>query len=43
METGGSLLVMMGEGGESRFETNLNFLLEDYGIYVNNGKHKCIC
>ncbi|CAC5367223.1 unnamed protein product, partial [Mytilus coruscus] len=36
METGGSLLVMLGEGGESRFETNLNFLLEEYGIFVNN-------
>lgn len=38
MESGGSLLVMMGEGGESRFETNINFLLEEYGVYVNNGK-----
>ena len=42
METGGSLLVMMGEGGESRFETNLNFLLEEYGVFVNNGKYEFI-
>jgi intraflagellar transport protein 52 len=29
--------VMLGEGGESRFDTNINFLLEEYGIMVNNG------
>ena len=28
----------MGEGGESKSETNLNFLLEEYGVMVNNGK-----
>lgn len=28
---------MLGEGGESNFDTNINFLLEDYGIMVNNG------
>ena len=32
------MFAMMGEGGETRFETNINFLLEDYGIMVNNGK-----
>lgn len=37
VETGGSLLVMLGEGGESKYETNINFLLEEYGIMVNNG------
>lgn len=36
----------MGEGGEQEFNTNVNFLLEDYGMSVNNGclnistKHK---
>eukprot|EP00055_Hartaetosiga_balthica_P004242 m.10768 g.10768 ORF g.10768 m.10768 type:complete len:416 (+) comp3723_c0_seq1:43-1290(+) len=35
MDDGGSLLVMLGEGGESRFDTNMNFLLEEYGIMVN--------
>ncbi|KAL9981305.1 hypothetical protein ACROYT_G009992 [Oculina patagonica] len=36
IEKGGSLLVLLGEGGEGRFDTNINFLLEDYGIMVNN-------
>ncbi|XP_032206511.1 intraflagellar transport protein 52 homolog isoform X2 [Mustela erminea] len=27
---------MLGEGGESRFDTNINFLLEEYGIMVNS-------
>ncbi|XP_070556730.1 intraflagellar transport protein 52 homolog [Ptychodera flava] len=35
IENGGSVLVLMGEGGESKFDTNINFLLEDYGIMVN--------
>lgn len=33
---GGSLLVMLGEGGETRFNTNINYLLEDFGIMVNS-------
>ncbi|XP_072169907.1 intraflagellar transport protein 52 homolog [Diadema setosum] len=36
MEGGGSVLVMMGEGGETKFDTNINFLLEEFGIMVNN-------
>ncbi|KAK3790257.1 hypothetical protein RRG08_034820 [Elysia crispata] len=36
LESGGSILVMLGEGGESRFDTNINFFLEEYGIMVNN-------
>lgn len=32
---GGSVLLAMGEGGEGRFDTNVNFLLEQYGISVN--------
>ena len=40
VEKGGSLLVLMGEGGESKFNTNINFLLEEYGIMVNNGKRE---
>lgn len=36
LESSGSILVMMGEGGEKRFQTNINFLLEEYGIMVNN-------
>lgn len=36
VEEGGSLLVLMEEGGEKKANTNVNFLLEEYGIYVNN-------
>ncbi|KAL5016048.1 hypothetical protein ScPMuIL_005637 [Solemya velum] len=36
MESGGSILVMMGEGGENRFDTNVNFFLEEFGIMVNS-------
>ena len=39
MEDGGSILILMGEGGEGKFETNINFLLEEYGIMVNAGIH----
>lgn len=38
VENGGSLMVMLGEGGEVEFNTNLNFLLEEYGMSINNGK-----
>lgn len=38
IDGGGSVLVLLGEGGETRFETNINFLLEEYGIMINNGK-----
>lgn len=37
IEHGGSLLVALGEGGEKYFHTNVNFLLEEYGMMVNNG------
>lgn len=36
LEGGGSILVMIGEGGEAKFETNVNFFLEEFGIMVNN-------
>ena len=32
----GSLLIMLTEGGESKLNTNINFLLEEFGINVNN-------
>eukprot|EP00794_Sanderia_malayensis_P004664 gene4664-5273_t len=35
LEKGGNVLVMMSEGGETTFKTNVNFLLEDYGVMVN--------
>ncbi len=40
VEKGGNLLVMMSEGGENSFKTNINFLLEDFGIMVNTGKYR---
>jgi len=36
MEGGGSILLTLGEGGESRHDTNINFFLDKYGIVVNN-------
>ena len=38
VDQGGNLLVLLGEGGEQQFQTNINFLLEEYGIMINNGK-----
>jgi intraflagellar transport protein 52 len=32
----GSLLILLSEGGESKLDTNINFLLDEYGINVNN-------
>lgn len=34
--SGGSVLVLLSEGGEERLQNNLNFLLEEFGIMVNN-------
>ncbi|CAL7944416.1 unnamed protein product [Xylocopa violacea] len=36
LNSGGHVLVMLGEGGEKKSNTNVNFLLEEYGIMVNN-------
>lgn len=33
---GGNVMVLLGEGGETKYETNINFFLEDLGIMVNN-------
>eukprot|EP00933_Yihiella_yeosuensis_P034452 TRINITY_DN2793_c0_g1_i5.p1 TRINITY_DN2793_c0_g1~~TRINITY_DN2793_c0_g1_i5.p1 ORF type:complete len:473 (-),score=103.10 TRINITY_DN2793_c0_g1_i5:187-1491(-) len=33
---GGSILFLVGEGGEGKNNTNVNYLLEDYGISFNN-------
>lgn len=41
MESGGSILITLGEGGETRYDTNVNFFLEDYGIAVCNGEAPC--
>lgn len=37
LNSGGHILVMLGEGGEKKSNTNVNFLLEEFGIMVNNG------
>lgn len=39
LDSGGNMLVMLGEGGEMKYNTNINFLLEDFGIMVNNGTY----
>lgn len=36
LENGGSIFLLLGEGGESKYDTNFNFFLEDYGIAVNS-------
>uniref|UniRef100_A0A1A7Z4J6 Intraflagellar transport protein 52 n=1 Tax=Iconisemion striatum TaxID=60296 RepID=A0A1A7Z4J6_9TELE len=36
LDGGGNILVMLGEGGEMKYNTNINFLLEEFGIMVNN-------
>jgi intraflagellar transport protein 52 len=35
LRNGGSLLVLLGEGGEARSGTNINYLLEEFGISIN--------
>ena len=41
--SGGSLLVMLGEGGEKRSRTNINYLLEEYGMTINSGTSQLVC
>ncbi|XP_056293775.1 intraflagellar transport protein 52 homolog [Pseudoliparis swirei] len=36
LDGGGNVLVMLGEGGEMKYNTNINFLLEEFGVVVNN-------
>ena len=36
LQSGGNILVMLGEGGENRLKTNLNYLLEQFGIFGNS-------
>jgi len=33
---GGNVVLMLGEGGESKSNTNVNYLLEEYGISINS-------
>ena len=36
IDKGGNVLIMLGEGGEAKYGTNINFLLEEYGIMINS-------
>jgi len=36
LSDGGNILLMLGEGGEANFETNVNYLIEEYGISINS-------
>lgn len=36
VKQGGSVLVLLSEGGETRNNTNINAWLEEYGIFINN-------
>lgn len=36
IQGGGSAMIMLAEGGEGRLNTNVNYLLEEYGISVNS-------
>lgn len=36
ISNGGKLMILLGEGGEMNFNTNINFLLEDYGMNINS-------
>lgn len=40
IDLGGSVFVMFTEGGEKELRTNINYLLEEFGIMVNSGKNK---
>ncbi|KAM8868493.1 intraflagellar transport protein 52 homolog [Synchiropus picturatus] len=35
LESGGNVFVLLGEGGEVKYDTNINFLLEEFGVMVN--------
>lgn len=35
IDKGGNVVILLGEGGEAKFGTNINFLLEEYGIMIN--------
>lgn len=39
MQAGGSLLVLMTEEGEVKLDTNINYLLEEFGIACNSGEN----
>jgi len=36
IDDGGSVIILLGEGGEAKYGTNINALLEEYGVYINS-------
>jgi intraflagellar transport protein 52 len=36
VNNGGSLMVLLAENGENFFDTNINFLLEEFGMNINS-------
>lgn len=40
LDGGGNVLVMLGEGGEEKYGTNIHFLLEEFGVMVNTGERQ---
>lgn len=36
VNSGGSLMVLLAESGENAFDTNINFLLEEFGMNINS-------
>ncbi len=36
IDSGGSVMLLLGEGGESKLGTNVNYLIEEYGVSVNS-------
>lgn len=35
MQEGGNIMIMLGEGGETKFGTNINYFTEEFGVAVN--------
>ncbi|XP_055847580.1 intraflagellar transport protein 52 homolog [Episyrphus balteatus] len=36
VENGGKVMILLGEGGENDYNTNVNFFLEEFGMYINS-------
>jgi len=36
LESGGNIMIMLGEGGETKSGTNVNYFLEEFGMVVNS-------
>lgn len=36
LESGGNIMIMLGEGGEAKSGTNVNYFLEEFGMVVNS-------